>query len=341
MQQPHIAALDDILYRVRVYREAPRVRADVLDLLRQYPSLYPVQGVLQPGGGPLLHLVGTIPIMYGGVQYNIPVKIWIPDTYPYAPPFVYVSPTADMIIAPRHKHVDNSGMVYLPFLNMWSGSSSLLALTTILSRTFSEDPPVRSQPAGARPAASAHRPLPAQPPQPQPPTSQPPPYPYGQTDYYSQPPPQQHVTEDPAVVMRRNALDNGTTKLQNSLREFYQATTKEIDGLMRQSSELNTRNATLEQEREATLRALEQAELELAQIDSLTLNVMQFISENENANTKVDIDLHTNPRDSLSMQLLQLVAEDATIEDVLYQLDRSAGSGNIPLDEYLKQVCPV
>ncbi len=51
-------------------------------------------------GGPpqqLLCLVGTIPIVFNSVTYNIPIIAWVVDNYPYAPPVVYVNPTPDIL----------------------------------------------------------------------------------------------------------------------------------------------------------------------------------------------------------------------------------------------------
>ena len=48
-----------------------------------------------------------------------------------------------MRIKDRHKHVDNNGMVYLPYLNQWNASNSQLAeLVTVMSSIFSAEPPV-------------------------------------------------------------------------------------------------------------------------------------------------------------------------------------------------------
>ena len=47
--------------------------------------------------------------IYQGVKYNIPVAVWLPERYPLAAPLVYVVPTPDMVIKPRHSFVDASG----------------------------------------------------------------------------------------------------------------------------------------------------------------------------------------------------------------------------------------
>lgn len=57
----------------------------------------------------LLLAEGTVPMYYQSVKYNIPVAVWLPERYPLAPPLVYVVPTPDMVIKPRHSFVDASG----------------------------------------------------------------------------------------------------------------------------------------------------------------------------------------------------------------------------------------
>eukprot|EP01119_Soliformovum_irregulare_P017478 TRINITY_DN5206_c0_g1_i1.p1 TRINITY_DN5206_c0_g1~~TRINITY_DN5206_c0_g1_i1.p1 ORF type:complete len:258 (-),score=3.25 TRINITY_DN5206_c0_g1_i1:27-800(-) len=139
--------LDAILYNIRCYRDGSRVRNDVLELLRNTPSLQPRSGSLTKGPSPqnILYLAGTVPISYNSVQYNIPVNIWIIEAYPYSPPIAYVTPVQGMIIKPKHRHVDSNGVVYLPYLSTWSASScNLTALVATMSKVFSDDPPVRS-----------------------------------------------------------------------------------------------------------------------------------------------------------------------------------------------------
>ena len=38
---------------------------------------------------------------FSGARYNIPVAFWIPESYPYSSPLVYVQPTRSMIIKVR------------------------------------------------------------------------------------------------------------------------------------------------------------------------------------------------------------------------------------------------
>ena len=53
-----------------------------------------------------------------GNQYNIPITIWLKQTHPYHCPIIFVTPTQDMGIQPS-QFVDNSGLVFLPYLNEW------------------------------------------------------------------------------------------------------------------------------------------------------------------------------------------------------------------------------
>lgn len=58
-----------------------------------------------------------------GNVYNIPVCLWLLDTYPYNPPICFVKPTSAMMIK-TGKHIDANGKIYLPYLHEWKHVSS-------------------------------------------------------------------------------------------------------------------------------------------------------------------------------------------------------------------------
>jgi len=377
--QQVVAAVDSILYKLRCYKDPQRVRNDVLEALRNYPSLQPRSAALasaqQMSQTPVLYLAGTIPIFYNNVQYNIPVSIWLTEAYPFAPPVCYVTPTPDMIIKPKHRHVDSQGMCYLPYLSTWNPTgSNLTNLITTMSKTFGLDPPVRSQ------AQSAQTAQPAQP-QPQPQQAQPygqqyaqpppaygqpyqsvtPPAPYG--GQYAQQPPQPQPSqplppfgnnsqtssqqfkqqtpsqpfEDPSVVAKRNAVRSATEKTQIKMQEYFQNTTKEIDELMGKSGIAEDRGRALDMEKQQLQTQLSQMS---GDIDTLTKSfddITKWLEDND-ASESIDIDAVTEPKDSLSKQLLYLVAEDATIEDTLYYLEKQLMNGELNLETFLKNV---
>ena len=98
----------------------------------------------------VLNLVGTVPISYNGAQYNIPVTIWLVEAYPLSPPVCFVTPTPgnpkrptnihsylDMIIKPKHKHVDSQGMCYFPYLSSWNPNNcNLYGLVQTMSKVI-------------------------------------------------------------------------------------------------------------------------------------------------------------------------------------------------------------
>ena len=58
-----------------------------------------------------------------GLNFNIPISIWLLDTHPEQAPKVYVCPTEDMEIR-AGLHVDDTGKVYLPYLSDWRNGTS-------------------------------------------------------------------------------------------------------------------------------------------------------------------------------------------------------------------------
>ena len=119
-----------------------RTYNDVAQALSQYPSLSPRTDVHStrpvplpraanlkltprspafPNGSSalLLHLSGTIPVLFRGATYRFPLSIWVPHAYPREPPLAYVTPTDAMVVRPG-QHVDPQGQVYHPYLVGWS-----------------------------------------------------------------------------------------------------------------------------------------------------------------------------------------------------------------------------
>ncbi|KAJ2783715.1 suppressor protein stp22 of temperature-sensitive alpha-factor receptor and arginine permease [Coemansia javaensis] len=94
-----------------------------------------------------MSLQGTLPVVFGGSTFNIPVEFWLPRMFPEHSPVAYVRPTSTMVVT-IGKHVDGSGRVYHPYLANWSQSSTLGGLFQSLIAVFSVEPPVYSRPPG-------------------------------------------------------------------------------------------------------------------------------------------------------------------------------------------------
>lgn len=50
--------------------------------------------------------------------YNIPVCLWIEESYPLTAPICYVRPTREMVVL-RGKYISSNGEVLLPYLEEW------------------------------------------------------------------------------------------------------------------------------------------------------------------------------------------------------------------------------
>ncbi|XP_042302597.1 tumor susceptibility gene 101 protein isoform X1 [Sceloporus undulatus] len=122
---------------------------ETISVIAQYKDLKPVMDgyVFNDGSSrELMSLTGTIPVSYRGNTYNIPICLWLLDTYPFNPPICFVKPTSTMTIK-TGKHVDANGKIYLPYLHEWKHpQSDLIGLIQVMIVVFGEEPPVFSRP---------------------------------------------------------------------------------------------------------------------------------------------------------------------------------------------------
>ncbi|KAI1482983.1 UEV-domain-containing protein [Daldinia eschscholtzii] len=152
------------------YQDVNRTYNDVAQALSQYPSLSPRTDVHTFDNGVsalLLHLSGTIPVIFRGTTYRFPISLWIPHAYPREAPLGYVTPTENMMVRPG-QHVDPQGRIYHPYLVGWAefwDKSSLLDFIAILRDIFAKEPPVVSR-QQVRPVPQQATPAPTPPPVP-------------------------------------------------------------------------------------------------------------------------------------------------------------------------------
>ncbi|XP_062246884.1 tumor susceptibility gene 101 protein isoform X1 [Platichthys flesus] len=94
----------------------------------------------------LMSLTGTLPVEFNDASYNIPVCLWLEDSYPQTPPLCYIKPTQDMMIL-RGNYTSSNGEVELPYLEDWkSGECDLMSLLQVMQVAFGDCPPVCMQP---------------------------------------------------------------------------------------------------------------------------------------------------------------------------------------------------
>ncbi|KAI0146253.1 UEV domain-containing protein [Xylariaceae sp. FL1272] len=198
------------------YHDVNRTYNDVAQALSQYPSLSPRTDVHTFDNGVsalLVHITGTLPVVFRGTTYRFPVSFWVPHAYPREAPLGYVTPTDTMAVRPG-QHVDPQGRIYHPYLVRWADfwdKSSLLDFLAILRDVFSKEPPVVSRqqlrPAQQQSSPSTPPPVPPLPPDMARPSPQPP---HSAHPSDSRPPPPPPKTSDlPQVVSSPGARSDG------------------------------------------------------------------------------------------------------------------------------------
>ncbi|VDN98541.1 unnamed protein product [Rodentolepis nana] len=131
------------------YRHRDAAKSDIEKALQAFHSLrIKIQDYTSDNGqtSRLLCLDGTIPVVYEGNTYNIPLAVYFIHQHPYYPPIAFVRPTPNMQIKPS-QNVDTSGKIFLPYLTDWKyPGSSTQKLLEILQGVFGARTPVFSKP---------------------------------------------------------------------------------------------------------------------------------------------------------------------------------------------------
>ncbi|KAL5567456.1 hypothetical protein UlMin_024031 [Ulmus minor] len=354
------------------------IHQHLVSLTDAYPSLEPKTATFNHNDGRSVNLLqadGTIPMSFQGVTSNIPVVIWLVESYPRQPPYVYVNPTRDMIIKRPHAHVNPSGMVSVPYLQNWVyPSSNLVDLVWNLSMAFGRDPPLYSQRgpnpnpnpnpspspwrmswkvyfsispshgSGYGPAPSGHSSVssnlgPAVSAGYARPTIPPRAYPpslYGSSGSFSRP-----QSDDPTEVYKRNAINKLVETVHGDVVGMRKGREAEMEGMINAQAVLRQREEQLNKrvkEMQDEKEGLEQ-QLQMILMNTDVLEALLRENEAKRRNLEsVDVDAAFDCVDSLLKQMLECTASDLAIEDVIYALDKAVQEGAIPFDQYLRNV---
>ncbi|SPN99496.1 related to tumor susceptibility gene 101 protein [Cephalotrichum gorgonifer] len=204
------------------YQDVNRTYNDVAQALSGHPGLSPrtdVHTFIDGKSALLVHLSGTLPVVFRGATYRFPISVWVPHAYPREAPLVYVNPTEKMVVRPG-QHVDPQGQVYHPYLAAWSrfwDKSTLFDFLAILTDVFAKEPPVISRPPQQSPQQGQSGTPPSQTRSPAPVSPAPPEIPRPPSHYSRQasdapqppPPPPKPVAEAPSPP----SLPTGPPKL--------------------------------------------------------------------------------------------------------------------------------
>uniref|UniRef100_A0A8D0GXY8 Tumor susceptibility 101 n=1 Tax=Sphenodon punctatus TaxID=8508 RepID=A0A8D0GXY8_SPHPU len=301
-----------------------------------------------------------------GNTYNIPICLWVLDTYPYNPPICFVKPTSTMTIK-TGKHVDANGKIYLPYLHEWKHpQSDLLGLIQVMIVVFGDEPPVFSRPtiSAAYPSYQATGPpntsyMPGMPSgishyppgHPSNPSGYPG-YPYPPSGQFPATASTQHYPSQPPVTtvgpsrdgtisedtIRASLISAVSDKLRWRMKEEMDRAQAELNALKRTEEDLKKGHQKLEEmvtrldqevaEVDKNIELLKKKDEEL----SSALEKMESQSENN------DIDEVIVPTAPLYKQILNLYAEENAIEDTIFYLGEALRRGVIDLDVFLKHV---
>ncbi|XP_076853689.1 tumor susceptibility gene 101 protein [Brachyhypopomus gauderio] len=356
-------ALRKMLSKTYKYRDLT-VR-EITNVTAQYKDLRPVMDsyVFNDGSTKeLLSLTGTVPVTYRGNIYNIPICLWLLDSYPYNPPICFVKPTSTMMIK-TGKHIDANGKIYLPYLHEWKHpQSDLFGLIQVMIVVFGDEPPVFSRPATQTPYSAFQTAGPPNPSyMPNPPGSPFPqshspnpggfqgyPYPaagsgYPTTSGATQYPPatpggpgrDATIGED---TIRASLVSAVSDKLRWRMKEEMDRSQAELDALKRTEEDLKKGHQKLEEMVTKLDQELADVDKNIELLKQKDEELTAALDKMENRAENNDIDDLIVPTAPLYRQILSLYAEENAIEDTIFYLGEALRRDVIDLDVFLKHV---
>ena len=102
-----------------------------------------------------LCISGSLSIRNVMTRYKIPISVWLRNQYPLTPPFLTLAHPwlpQNVIIVKTHSHVDERGVIFLPYVHMWNSKTS--NITDVLGeivRIFDGNLPIKFVPHQAPP----------------------------------------------------------------------------------------------------------------------------------------------------------------------------------------------
>uniref|UniRef100_A0A3Q4GPC8 Tumor susceptibility 101a n=2 Tax=Neolamprologus brichardi TaxID=32507 RepID=A0A3Q4GPC8_NEOBR len=311
----------------------------------------------------LMSLTGTIPATINSNVYNIPVCLWLLDTYPYNPPICFVKPTSAMMIK-TGKHIDANGKIYLPYLHEWKHpQSDLYGLIQVMIVVFGEEPPVFSRPTtqapyqafqAAGPPNSSYMPgMPAVSPYgPNPNSGGYPSYQYpGGNSYPATAGPAHYPTQTPVSTVgpnrdgtigedtiRASLISAVSDKLRWRMKEEMDRAQAELDALKRTEEDLKKGHQKLEEMISRLDQEVTEVDRNIDLLKRKDEELSEALEKMENQSENNDIDDVIVPTAPLYKQILNLYAEENAIEDTIFYLGEALRRGVIDLEVFLKHV---
>ncbi len=316
------------------YPNSGRVKSDISTVQQRFPNMHAMGDVYVTSAGvsqKLIKFGGTVPIVYKGQTYHIPLTVWLPPSYPFQgwrrqedffslcffffffffyflffffffleAPNIYVTPTFDMAIKPRHQHVDVEGRCFLPALSGWNAQQSNLgAVIGELQGVFAVNPPVFAKPKDT-------------------PAVMPPSNPYGTG---SMPPPPPYSSPVAAASAAPSKTELLRKQVNEAMLRECRAVSEELTQFMKTQGrleggqqEIDLALAKLAEHRRQLQVAIEWTKKSSSDLDEW----LAARSAESTQQQLVDVDQIVIPTSAVGGQLLQAVAANKAIEDALY-----------------------
>ncbi|KAL0244920.1 hypothetical protein GEMRC1_009000 [Eukaryota sp. GEM-RC1] len=320
--------VDTALQGINSFTNPAVAHSHVKQLCQSYPSLKPEQRRFPRNGGYALGIIltGTVPMIYQGRKYNIPVNIVL-DNYPQRP-IVIVTPTATMQVSNNHPFVASNGRCdKLQYLQGWQpGNSTLLNLAAILSREFGNRPPVHAKPASGaqpvntQPAGNYSQPLVEPMTNPQSPT----------TPGYGAPIP------TPSSNIGA-AKSTAISKVKKELGSIHNDADQELAKLKRDQQTLQASTIDISSSIEKMVGEKEDLVKNISVLKQKLNDMNQGIAslQQTSSNTK-PLSESVVPADAWSKQILEGRVLISSTEELLFALSSSVSDGHITIEECLK-----
>jgi len=342
-----------------LYRDPSRIDRDASALLKSSVGQH-----LQPNVAPLVEnngdshstlvLQGTIAMHFRGNTYQLLVDIYLPPGYPSRPPCCYVRLGApNMYLKEHHAHVGSDGHVYLPYLHEWRAHShNLIELVVAMSSVFSADPPVftRSTPASTTTSSG-----------------------YTTLDSDTQQQVEAAMIREAEEASRKEQEERleALRKQEEARRQeeemraaqlafeerkalqVKEALAKKVRSHLVDMSHQTKRRLQSDQQDQQRLNRNQLAkqigflencktnlETQHGTIDKATVDIQQWLAQHK-ASTTTTKEEETSVDDLCTVsnsQMLELAAENASLTDALYFLDRALQKGTLDLTTHLKHV---
>ncbi|XP_059625941.1 protein ELC isoform X2 [Cornus florida] len=275
------------------------IREHLISLLQDFPSLNPSIDTFTHNDGTRVNLlIATGELHIPHSTIAIPVAIWLHEDYPNMPPIVFVSSNSNYPIRRDHSFVDTSGAITTPYLETWLYPRCNLSN---LVRNLLK--------------LFSHS------------------HPF----YYS--PSSSFV--HPSRFSKREALDRVACSLHYDTVALRAKTEEEIEELSVLQVEMVKRvdvttSMIIGLEHERT--SLKKRTKDLMEEADVLLNWVKVHDHNKNSVAAIEIDDVFETVDDESKRLMDCLAADWAMDDLIYALDKAVEQGVVTFEMYIKQV---